>query len=108
MQRLSAAGVKEHLDDAGNGMLLDVREPWEFNLSRIEGAVNIPVNAVRAAVEAGELHPEDRDVVVICHHGVRSLQVAHYLEQVGFLRVTNLEGGMDAWSLTVDVAVPRY
>lgn len=108
MQRLSAAAVKENLDDAGDRVLLDVREPWEFSLARLEGALNIPMNAVPAAVEAGELRPDDRNVVVICHHGVRSLQVAHYLEQRGFSHVTNLDGGMEAWSLTVDASVPRY
>jgi len=108
MQRLSAAEVEKHLAENGGTVLLDVREPWEFDIACIQGAVNLPMNTVPEAVENGELLPDDRDIVVICHHGVRSLQVAHYLEHVGFSRITNLDGGMEAWSRTVDASVPRY
>jgi rhodanese-related sulfurtransferase len=85
--------------------LLDVREPWEWERARIEGSQHIPMREVPARME--ELDPE-RDVVAICHHGGRSQQVAMFLEKNGFAKVHNLTGGVDAWSRTVDPAVPLY
>lgn len=86
-------------------MLLDVRERWEWETARIEGAQHIPMREVPSRFEELE---RDRAVVAICHHGGRSLQVAMYLEKNGFTRVHNLQGGVDAWSRTVDPAVPLY
>lgn len=86
-------------------MLLDVRERWEWETARIAGAQHIPMREVPSRVEELE---RDRDVVAICHHGGRSLQVAMFLEKSGFARVHNLQGGVDAWSRTVDPAVPLY
>lgn len=86
-------------------MLLDVRERWEWDTARIEGAQHIPMREVPSRFEELE---RDRAVVAICHHGGRSLQVAMYLEKNGFTRVHNLQGGVDAWSRTVDPAVPLY
>ena len=85
--------------------LLDVREPWEWQAARIEGAQHIPMREVPARV--GEID-RDREVVAICHHGGRSQQVAMFLEKNGFAKVHNLQGGVDAWSRTVDPAVPLY
>ncbi len=107
MQRLSAARVHELLPTTDT-VLLDVREPWELDIAHIDGAVNLPMGSVPGAVQSGELEPDERDIVVICHHGVRSLQVAYYLESAGFTRVVNMEGGIDAWSQSVDATVPRY
>ena len=86
-------------------MLLDVRERWEWDTARIEGAQHIPMREVPSRFEELE---RDRAVVAICHHGGRSLQVAMYLEKNGFTRMHNLQGGVDAWSRTVDPAVPLY
>lgn len=86
-------------------LLLDVREPWEWQTARIEGAVHIPMREVPARV--GELE-RGREVVSICHHGGRSQQVALFLEKHGFAKIHNLQGGLDAWSRTVDPAVPVY
>ena len=107
MDRLSAAQVHDLLP-AADTILLDVREPWELEVAQIEGTVNVPMGTVPGAVQSGELKPDGRDIVVICHHGVRSLQVAYYLESVGFARVVNMDGGIDAWSQNVDASVPRY
>ena len=85
--------------------LVDVREPWEWERARIEGSQHIPMREVPARME--ELDAE-RDVVAICHHGGRSQQVAMFLEKNGFAKVHNLTGGVDAWSRTVDPAVPLY
>jgi rhodanese-related sulfurtransferase len=86
-------------------VLVDVREPWEWQTARIEGAQHIPMREIPA--RAGELD-KGRDVVAICHHGGRSQQVAMFLEKNGFAKIHNLQGGVDAWSRTVDPTVPTY
>lgn len=86
-------------------VLLDVREPWEWQAARIEGSRHIPMREVPARL--GELD-RGQEVVAICHHGGRSQQVAMFLEKNGFAKVHNLVGGVDAWSRTVDPAVPLY
>ena len=86
-------------------VLLDVREPWEWSLARIEGAKNIPMGQIPAAVDVLD---RERPTVVICHHGVRSMQVVAFLQRLGFDRLHNLEGGIDAWSREVDSQVALY
>jgi rhodanese-related sulfurtransferase len=86
-------------------LLLDVREPWEYDKARISGSVLIPMRELPARIEEID---DDRELVAICHHGGRSMQVAMFLEKQGFKRVHNLVGGIDAWSRTVDPAVPLY
>jgi rhodanese-related sulfurtransferase len=86
-------------------VLLDVREPWEHEKARIEGAKLIPMREVPTRI--AEIDKE-AEVVAICHHGGRSMQVAMFLQQQGFGRVHNLVGGIDAWSRTVDPAVALY
>lgn len=96
--------LKDRLERGDRPELLDVREPWEFGLSRIEGSRLIPLGEMPARVS--ELDPR-RETVVICHHGARSAYVTQALERSGFDRVLNLEGGLDAYS-QVDENVPRY
>lgn len=90
-------------------LLLDVREPWEFALARVEVAglrtCHIPMNEIPARL--GELEP-GQPTVCICHHGMRSAQVVAFLEHQGFDAVYNLDGGIAAWSDEVDPGVPRY
>ncbi|MFO1358920.1 rhodanese-like domain-containing protein [Plasticicumulans sp.] len=88
-----------------NPQYLDVRERWEFALCRLEDSVNIPLG------ELAERYDEidgERPVVCICHHGIRSLHAASFLEHEGFVEVVNLAGGIDAWARLADPAVPRY
>ncbi len=85
--------------------LLDVREHWEFELAHVDGSVHIPMGEI--PLRAAELDPA-RPLAVICHHGMRSLQVALFLEQQGFARVMNVEGGIDAWARELDPEMPRY
>jgi len=85
--------------------VLDVREPWEFEAARLPGTTLIPMREIPARLS--EL-PADRDLVIMCHHGTRSAHAAQWLARNGFTRVHNLAGGIDAWSRTVDAAVPRY
>ncbi len=86
-------------------LLLDVREPGERVLARIEPSLHIPMDEVESRFS--EL-PVDRKIVVYCHYGNRSLAVASYLESEGYADVLNLSGGIDAWSQKVDPSIPRY
>ena len=107
MERITAGELAAWLADERREkpVLLDVREPWEFEKARIDGATLIPMRELPSRV--GQID-EDKEVVAICHHGGRSMQVAMFLEKQGFKRVHNLVGGIDAWSRTVDPAVPLY
>lgn len=91
-------------------VLLDVREPWEFELARIEGSVNIPMSTLVARVDEVRAMQSvaDTPMVVICHHGVRSMQCAQFLAKHGLTRLINLSGGIEAWSARVDPTVPQY
>ena len=91
--------------DAPKPVLLDVREPWEFRTCRLPDSLHVPMRAIPARIS--ELDPGS-DTVVICHHGVRSMQVAYFLEHYGFTKVHNLTGGVNAWARTVDPAMPVY
>ncbi len=107
MNQISASQLRAWLDDTSRDqpLLLDVREPWEFDTARIDGAQLVPMREVPARL--AEIDKE-REVVAICHHGGRSMQVAMFLEKQGYERVHNLTGGIDAWSRTVDPSVPTY
>ena len=85
--------------------LLDVREPEEVAFAPFPGALHLPMADVPSRLS--ELDA-DAEWVIICHHGIRSAQVAAYLGQMGFKRVANLLGGIDRWSLAVDQSLPRY
>lgn len=103
---ISAGQVHELKKSGAEFTLLDVREPWEFETARIEGARLIPMGDVPSRAHQ-ELDPEDH-IVVVCHHGVRSLSVTNWLRQQGFERVQSMRGGIDGWAKTVDPKVPLY
>jgi rhodanese-related sulfurtransferase len=95
------------LEEKADFLLLDCREPAEFAIARIDGAVLIPMQQIPARL--AELAPHrDRRIVVHCHHGGRSLHVTQWLRQQGFAGAQNMAGGIDAWSLEIDAKVPRY
>jgi len=87
-------------------VLLDVREPWEFHAASLSGSVLMPMGDVPSRAHA-ELDP-DAHIVVLCHHGQRSLSVAMWLRGQGFERAQSLAGGIDGWSRVIDPSVPRY
>jgi rhodanese-related sulfurtransferase len=107
MRQMSATELADWLADPQRDkpLLLDVREPAEFDICRIEGSQLIPMGTVPARLP--ELDP-DADIVVICHHGARSAQVCMFLERQGFARAVNLAGGIAAWAAQVDPSMPRY
>ena len=107
MRSISATELSAGLADAARGqpLLLDVREPWGHARAAIAGARLVPMREVPARL--AEIDAA-KDVVAICHHGGRSAQVAVFLEKNGYGKVHNLVGGIDAWSRTVDPAVPTY
>ena len=98
--------VKSKLQVGESFTLLDVREPWEFETARIEGGKLMPMGDVPSRAHQ-ELDPEGH-IVVICHHGVRSMNVTVWLRQQGFEKAQSMRGGIDAWSRRVDGKVPMY
>jgi rhodanese-related sulfurtransferase len=105
LQQISPRDLKDRLDSPNPPVVLDVREPAEIAIARMPGAIEIPMNEVPRRLE--EI-PSEREVVVVCHHGMRSAQVASFLADRGRTGVLNLSGGIDAWSLQVDPSVRRY
>jgi rhodanese-related sulfurtransferase len=107
VNQISPPELAAWLSDASREkpVLLDVREPWEFERARIDGAQLVPMREVPGRLAEIE---QGKPVVAICHHGGRSMQVALFLEKAGYNNVHNLVGGVDAWSRTVDPAVPLY
>jgi rhodanese-related sulfurtransferase len=107
MQNLSVAELAAWLADPARDqpVLLDVREPWEFQTCRIPQSLLMPMREVPTRL--GELDGAG-EIVVICHHGARSLQVTMFLQSRGRARVYNLAGGVDAWARSVDPAMPVY
>ena len=106
MQSITPEQLQELLEQAGADVrMIDVREPWEFEICRIEGSENIPMSELPARLSGLD---QSRRTVIICHHGARSLQVASYLAGTGFRDIMNLEGGVDAWARTVDPDMQQY
>lgn len=98
--------VKQMSDRGESFTLVDVREPWEFETARIEGAKHMLMGDVSGRAHQ-ELDP-DQHIVVYCHHGVRSQNVTNWLRQQGFEKTQSMRGGIDAWSRQVDGKVPVY
>lgn len=106
-REISIDELARRLERGERPLLLDVRQPWEHDLSRLPGSVLVPVGELPS--RASEVRPAPGQLVVCyCHHGVRSLRAADILAQAGLSEVVSLAGGIDAWSLQVDPAVPRY
>ncbi|HEX4321390.1 MAG TPA: rhodanese-like domain-containing protein [Acidobacteriaceae bacterium] len=90
----------------GKARLIDVREPWEFSTAKIEGSLAMPMGEVPARAHQ-ELDPDER-LLVLCHHGARSLSVTNWLRQQGFESAQSVAGGIEAWSRQIDPSIPRY
>ncbi|MBA0902916.1 MAG: sulfurtransferase [Candidatus Nitrotoga sp.] len=107
MQALTAPDLSTWLSDTArvNPTLLDVREPWEFQACHIPGAITIPMNDIPDRLSELDVN---QPIVCICHHGMRSMQIAVFLEQNGFSKISNLTGGVHAWAQQVDSTMPTY
>lgn len=106
MRELSVKQLADWLqEDRLAPVIVDVREHWEWELCRIEGSLHMPMGTVPA--RSTELNHE-ADIVCVCHHGVRSAQVAFFLERNGFDRVYNLVGGIHAWAEEADPSMAKY
>ena len=104
MHSMSVTQLAAHLQTA-TPLLLDVREPWEFEICHIEGSINIPMGQIPN--ELAQLQNYD-EVIVICHHGIRSQNVIRFLQQRSVEGLVNLDGGVDAWAREVDLDMPLY
>lgn len=102
---ISARELAERLKGEHPPVVVDVREPWEVEIASLPGAKAIPLGTLMRAHTALDATAE---TVLVCHHGVRSMHAAMFLEQAGFERLLNLTGGIDAWSAEVDPTTPRY
>ena len=119
--QLAPTSFKAWRDNAASGasalpivpIVLDVREPWELQTASVKPdgfrLVHIPMRDIPARIaELQQAHSADQPIACLCHHGMRSLQVANYLTQSGFTEVVNLQGGINAWSQQLDQSVPKY
>ena len=104
MHRINAAQLAVQLEHE-KPVLLDVRETWEFEICHIDGSINIPMGKISQQLEQLQSASE---IVVICHHGIRSQQVINYLQQRSSATLVNLDGGVDAWARSVDPDMPVY
>ena len=107
MQQLTCRELSDWLADQGREppCLVDVREGWEVDLCKIDGARHVPMGTIPGAIAS---LPADSPIVVYCHHGVRSMQVASFLEHQGCTQVFNLKGGIDAWAYDVAIDMRHY
>ncbi len=97
--------LKQKLDKGEKVVLIDVREPWEYNIAKIQGAQLIPLGTLGS--EYKKLDPQ-AEIVMQCHKGMRSMDATQFLLQQGFKNVKNLTGGIEAWSSQIDPSVPHY
>src|SRR5882724_1787699 len=102
---ISPAEAKKRMDSGVPLVLVDVREPWEHAICRLEGAKLVPMGSVPANLQALDT---DGEVICYCHHGIRSMDVAAWLRGQGVERVRSLAGGIARWSVEIDPRVPRY
>lgn len=102
---ITPAELNERMEKGETVLLIDVREDVEYEMARIEGARLMPLS--RFPEWADSLNPDD-EIVLMCHHGIRSAQVCAFLARQGFAKLYNLAGGIDRWSREVDRSVPLY
>jgi rhodanese-related sulfurtransferase len=102
---ITPAELKQTLDRGDKVLLIDVREAWEYGITKIEGSKLVPMGSIPANLQSLD---SDDPVVCYCHHGMRSLDVTVWLRSQGVENVRSLAGGIDRWSLEIDQKVPRY
>ena len=105
---VTPADVQKRIDAGEKLFLIDVREPHEFAIAKIEGAVLIPMRAVPGELQTLDARADEGPLMVFCHHGVRSLNVVNWLRNQGVEACQSISGGIDLWSIAVDPSIPRY
>jgi rhodanese-related sulfurtransferase len=106
MRDITPDECKAYLETAQpQPLLLDVREPWEYQIVHLENSRLVPMRQIPAELDS---LAAEQEIIVICHHGIRSRQVALFLEGHGFRNVVNLRGGIDAWARHTDPGLPTY
>ena len=104
-EEISPDELRARLEQKRPIVLLDVRDEWETRLCRLENSTHIPIEEIEFRTD--ELNPAE-EIVVYCHHGIRSAAVADYLRGLGFAKAVNLTGGLDLWAQAVDPSMNRY
>lgn len=104
---IDCESVKAKLDANEDFLFLDCREQAEFDAVSIDGSTLIPMSEIQERIAELEAH-KDREIIVFCHHGGRSLQVAMWLSQQNYKSVRSMHGGIDVWAQTIDASLPRY
>ncbi len=107
IRQLAPAELAAFLQEHPDALLLDVREPWEHQLSALPGSLLMPLGSLPVRAE-DEIEAKDVPVVVYCHHGIRSMNGCAYLASLGYTDLHNLAGGIDRYSIEVDPGVGRY
>lgn len=105
VEEIEPKALFDAMDSGELWQVIDVREPWEIEIAKIRGTIDIPMGNLTNRLD--ELDPS-KATAVLCHSGVRSLRVATFLAANGFARVVNVSGGIDRWSLTADPTIARY
>ena len=106
MREFEAAQLRDYLEKADYPpVLLDVRQPWEYDICRLENSQLIPMSDIPARMNEFD---KEQEIVVICHHGIRSRHVGRYLEASGFKNIINLSTGMAGWAQQVDRTMATY
>ena len=105
MRNLSAPQLQAYLQQGHQPLLLDVREAWEYEICHLADSQLVPMRDIPTHISTLD---KQQETVVICHHGIRSLQVARFLEYSGFSNIINLQGGVAAWAEYVDPSMPVY
>ena len=105
VREISVEDLKARRERGEQPLVIDVREGWELQLASIPDVVHVPMNDLPGRLSE---FSRDAETIVMCHGGVRSLRVAHFLSNQGFTNVANLSGGISAWSESVDATVPQY
>ena len=104
MKEISPRDLQGLLDSGQQYVLLDVRQPWEFKICQLPNSINICLNDLYNSVPQ---LPDEKEIVTICHHGIRSQQAAIFLEQRGYEKVMNLQGGINAWARDINPTMER-
>lgn len=105
MREFTPETLSNYLGQGQKPLLLDVREAWEYQICRLDQSTHVPMSQVTSWSQNKD---PQQEIVVICHHGIRSRLIARQLEYRGFTNVINLSGGLDAWARTVDLEMPTY